>query len=986
MASVSTSLVALYSSWYYSSLQDSDSDDDDNDGSVKWGEDDSSSSSEDEDDKAYSQLKGRARWLKRNTVTKEKVVKDKEGRSKLRAAEKAAAAAAAAAAAEAMTATKSILPEEGLTPSIINRRVQELAAQRGRKGKDHRQLLRELEAISRLALQFGPRIEIPILMYVISAQFGLQRTLDDYMDTATWKSCANYLERIANVLDEGYVLGVENVDSSDLLMTGPSKNMKSAAAAGISSTTPDHEASAISAMAAGEKLINPETGEVETPDERAERIRLDKEEAMSDEEKKRILVVGSLSLHLSRLEEEYTKSLQKISHHSGEYIVRLRDESKLVRLLARFQSYYEARAAAPPSTVIGEDIKTATAAAAQLAQLRIEHIYYRHDTIAKQVDKAALFYERYGEGSMLHPSCIVATTASETADFSCIHPGAYFGKPALDEADQVLADSINFTELMSKLCNYVYRHGTEKAKTRSIICQVYHHALHDRFLEARDLLLMSHVQETIYVGADVGTMILFNRMMVTLGMCAFRAGRINDSHQCLSDICSGRVRELLAQGMNTSRFNDKSAEQEKAEKRRLVPYHQHINLDLLEACHLISAMLLEVPNMAGNYGIDGETGNHRRHRVISRTFRKFHDQYNHQVFTGPPEQTRDFVMRAAKSLMKGDWKKCVTYLANLDVWALVPSDMTGVSAKDQIATMLTNKIKLEGLRTYLYAFAAQYDSLSLSQLCGMFEMSKNEVHSVVSKMMINRDLYASWDQPTETIVLRKVEPSNLQILAYQFAEKTAALVEANERLLDAQHGNFGYKDEHWKSGGGGDRDDRWAGNDRDGRGGGKRDGGDRGDRGGYRNNRDGGDRGNRYNNDNRRGGGGDRDRGSGGRRDGRSGGTGSNRNSNNNNNSSTNRRDNNKSGSSGRGPSSRGAGNSNNNNSTSSGRAGSRGRGGGNVGSTGGTMGGGIRSGGASFGSRNNNTTGGSSYSNNNNNNAGTRTRMGETGTNSRRF
>ena len=137
--------------------------------------------------------------------------------------------------------------------------------------------------------------------------------------------------------------------------------------------------------------------------------------------------------------------------------------------------------------------------------------------------------------------------------------------------------------------------------------------------------------------------IMFNRMMVTLGMCAFRLGRIHDAHQCLGDICSGRVRELLAQGVSSSRFNDKSAEQEKAEKRRQVPYHQHINMDLLEACHLISAMLLEVPNMAAASG-RGEDS-HRRQRIISRTFRKFRDQYDHQVFTGPPEQTRDYVMK-----------------------------------------------------------------------------------------------------------------------------------------------------------------------------------------------------------------------------------------------------------------------------------------------------------------------------------------------------
>ena len=80
-------------------------------------------------------------------------------------------------------------------------------------------------------------------------------------------------------------------------------------------------------------------------------------------------------------------------------------------------------------------------------------------------------------------------------------------------------------------------------------------------------------------------------MMVTLGLAAFREGKISEAHQCLSEICSGRVRELLAQGIISGRFfsGEKSAEQEKAEKS--------INLDLLEACHLISAMFLEVPNL-----------------------------------------------------------------------------------------------------------------------------------------------------------------------------------------------------------------------------------------------------------------------------------------------------------------------------------------------------------------------------------------------------
>jgi translation initiation factor 3 subunit C len=114
-------------------------------------------------------------------------------------------------------------------------------------------------------------------------------------------------------------------------------------------------------------------------------------------------------------------------------------------------------------------------------------------------------------------------------------------------------------------------------------------------------------------------------------------------------------------------------------------------------------------------------------------------------------------------------------------------------------------------------------------LCDMFDLSRNDVHSIVSKMMINRELHASWDQPTDTIVLRKVEASSLQLLALQFAEKAANLVETNERLLDTKTGNF-----HFRDGEGQRYDNNRGGQRRFGAGGGRGRGGDqkRGGRGG----------------------------------------------------------------------------------------------------------------------------------------------------------
>jgi translation initiation factor 3 subunit C len=741
---------------------------------------------------------------------------------------------------EAIRAPKSVLPEEGLTGAILNKKVQEIASQRGRRGTDPRHLLHQFEGLSRLSMQFGPRVEIPVLMYVISAQFGLQRSIDDYMDTPTWRACASYLERISDVLvDDGYRLGIESMDEADLVMGAaglPANRMKAAAASGGEG--------AMAAVAADEKLVNPHTGEAETEDERAERRRVEKEKAMTEEQKKTIPVVGSLSLYMSRLEEEYTKSLQKISHNTPEYVSRLRDEAILVSLLSKSQTYFVRESLA--------------AEAAQMAELHLEHIYYRHDSVARVVDKAAEFYAKYGTLDLLHPACL--TDQAGGTDSAIFHPASSSGKPVLNDADST-AESSDYGALMNKLCTYVYKHGTDQAKKRSTICHVYHHALHDRFQEARDLLLMSHLQENIYDVGDITTMILFNRMMAQLGMCAFRQGKIWEAHQCLTEICSGKVRELLAQGMSLGRFSDKTPEQEKAEKRRQVPYYQHINIDLLEACHLISAMLLEVPNMAAA-SMGGDSAHGRRARLISRAFRKHQDIYSHQVFTGPPEQTRDFVMRASIALARGDWKTCEKLCTFLEVWNLVP----GEGSTEKIQTMLASKIKLEGLRTYLFAFSAQYDSLSLDQLCAMFEMSKNDIHSVVSKMMINRELYASWDQPTATIVLRKVEPSPVQAMALQFAEKTSHLVEANERLLDASSGS---KEDYWKNKRGDRGDDQNDGDRFGNRGGG---GGNKNNNNNYQQGQGG-----NYNRGNKQSGGRDQQKGGRGRGRGGRGGRGGNR-------------------------------------------------------------------------------------------------------------
>lgn len=52
---------------------------------------------------------------------------------------------------------------------------------------------------------------------------------------------------------------------------------------------------------------------------------------------------------------------------------------------------------------------------------------------------------------------------------------------------------------MDRLCKYIYvRDNTDRLRTRAVLCHIYHMSLHDKWYEARDLMLMAHLQVGVY--------------------------------------------------------------------------------------------------------------------------------------------------------------------------------------------------------------------------------------------------------------------------------------------------------------------------------------------------------------------------------------------------------------------------------------------------------------------------------------------------------
>jgi translation initiation factor 3 subunit C len=230
--------------------------------------------------------------------------------------------------------------------------------------------------------------------------------------------------------------------------------------------------------------------------------------------------------------------------------------------------------------------------------------------------------------------------------------------------------------LIRALCVHLYKSSSSVLRTRAMLSHIYHHAFHNDFHTARDMLLMSHLQETVH-SADVTTQILYNRAVVQLGLCAFRCGLIKEAHSTLQDILTTqRVKELLAQGVHQQRYQTLTPEQERAERQRQLPFHMHINTELIEAAFLVSSMLVEIPLLAS---LDSEE---QKRKAISKPFRRLLDFADRQVFTGPPETTRDHIMQASKALQDGEWEHCRDLIQSIKIWALMPE---ATSVKDMLA-------------------------------------------------------------------------------------------------------------------------------------------------------------------------------------------------------------------------------------------------------------------------------------------------------------
>lgn len=461
-------------------------------------------------------------------------------------------------------------------------------------------------------------------------------------------------------------------------------------------------------------------------------------------------VNGSPVALAERMDAEFLRLLQASDAHTPEYVERLKYEKSVCKIIDRMQAYYES------------DLKrTKPNELCRIYLLKIDHLYYKFDPrVIKQMQQSERLKRKSGPKDPRFRQVEIVI------------------KDQGEEGQEEIITSTS-ADVMNQLCKYIYANDkTQRATTQAILCHIYHLALHDNYFEARDLMLMSHLQGNIGK-ADIPLQVMYNRALVQLGLCGFRKGFIADAHAALLDIqILGKARELLAQGLPL-RHQERTAEQERIERRRQIPFHKHINLDLLECVYLVSSMLLEIPDVAANeFSV--------RKKMISRLFYNQLRKSEEQPLVGLPETTREHVVAASKAMRVGNWKSCrdliINEKVNLKVWNLFHQP-------DSVRAMLEEKIREGSLRSYLFTYSNVYDSISMAVLANMFDLDKSTVHSIVSKMIINEELMASLDEPTQSIVMHRTEPSRLQGLALQMAEKINYMLDQNVRI--SEHKQYG---------------------------------------------------------------------------------------------------------------------------------------------------------------------------------------------------
>ena len=280
---------------------------------------------------------------------------------------------------------------------------------------------------------------------------------------------------------------------------------------------------------------------------------------------------------------------------------------------------------------------------------------------------------------------------------------------------------------------------------------------------------------------QISNQILFNRAVVQIGLSAFRLGHFDECNSSLCDVAQNpKLRESLAQGQsNYSRLQEKTLEEELEEKKRYVPPHLQVNLELLDCVFMVTSMMLEIVNISENKFIIHK-------KVISRNYRKLIEQYDQKGIQFVSQSYRDFIVEASRNLHHNKWQAAYKSLSSIKLINKLSEFQNG-----SLKQALQQKLKETSLKIYLIESQNTYASFSLPNIETQFEISKSDTLKQVSKLILNGSITAQIDHSTHSLIVENrnsvinvSERKEMEHLQYDNLDKIKQMVEANERCME----------------------------------------------------------------------------------------------------------------------------------------------------------------------------------------------------------
>ncbi len=403
-----------------------------------------------------------------------------------------------------------------LSDEMVEEMFKQIVANRGRKTVELKRQMEDLRDM--LSFTKHPSVSAKILVHMISLEFDAAHM--QFMPTDTWRGVLGYLSSLLDVVEKHpQELGVDSdvaiASTSDALLDEDNFDMMDSSGA-----------AEVAPVAATNSSL---------------------------------LSTSLIVEFLDRLSDELHKSLQQLSPAAQqaqsepmllpEFTDRLPDEQKLVKVLLRVYKFSESR--------------NKHRALARCAMRLISLFYYKHtDSLKAAADSQVAAAEQAKKD--------LASAGKSPSEQKAANDRATAAARAAEDA----RENLKVQELFPRWVRMVYLHGDDRLKSHACLSHIFYLANHDKFFEARDMMLASHMQDQLtHSGSNAGmhTMVMHNRAMAVLGLAAFKQGLIKEAHACLQDLFSqGHQRDLLAQDV-IRRMTDKTDEDQRLSRRRFVP-------------------------------------------------------------------------------------------------------------------------------------------------------------------------------------------------------------------------------------------------------------------------------------------------------------------------------------------------------------------------------------------------------------------------------